>query len=306
MDCPPWLWRMLLRRYWPPEFLHAGVAQGIAWCEQNQFDLPRSEDEPIFIFAAGWRSGSTLLQRLLNSHPEVFIWGEPYEHSLLLYHLSSTLAGLTKEPLDLNFLPRNLTRMPGELASSLTTKWIAVLTPPVADLKRAQLAYLQALFGARAGEAGRPRWGLKLVRATATIARYLRWLYPKAKMLYLFRSPYAAFQSYKNATKGDWYLYYPTHPVKGVLPFVVHWRYCMNTFLASHREVGALLVPYESLLDRQALGPLQEYLGFQLDPGVLDLKVDIKHEKTRTLTKTERTTIGFIAGDAARRFGYTG
>ena len=31
---------------------------------------------PIFIFTTGWRTGSTLLQRLITSSGETLIWGE--------------------------------------------------------------------------------------------------------------------------------------------------------------------------------------------------------------------------------------
>ena len=34
-------------------------------------------DEPVFLFSAGWRSGSTLLQRLIMSDASIFVWGEP-------------------------------------------------------------------------------------------------------------------------------------------------------------------------------------------------------------------------------------
>ena len=33
----------------------------------------------IFVFAAGWRTGSTLLQRIISSTDEVFMWGELHE-----------------------------------------------------------------------------------------------------------------------------------------------------------------------------------------------------------------------------------
>lgn len=33
-------------------------------------------ERPVFLLASGWRTGSTLLQRLLCSHPDVHIWGE--------------------------------------------------------------------------------------------------------------------------------------------------------------------------------------------------------------------------------------
>jgi hypothetical protein len=305
MECPSWLWNILLRRNWPKEFLHTDVVRGIDWCEKNQTNLPVSDESPIFIFAAGWRSGSTLLQRLLNSNRDVLVWGEAYEFSFLLHHLAAPLAGLTKTPFDLTFLSRHLSRMPGELASVLTTKWIANLTPPVADLKRAHLAYLSTLFSTSTMAAKRPRWGLKFVRGDAAIASYLRWLYPKAKILYLFRSPYASYRSYLNAAADGWYLYYPRYRVDGVVPFAVHWRHCMENFMASHQQVNAFLLSFESLTEGRILGPLQEYLNFEVDPETLDRKVDMQAEKLIDLKGSDRLMIRFIAGDMAKRHGYT-
>ena len=51
-----------------------------------------ADDAPIFLLSAGWRSGSTMLQRLLMSDPGVLIWGEPYDECGLV----QALAGCAK------------------------------------------------------------------------------------------------------------------------------------------------------------------------------------------------------------------
>ncbi len=306
MECPPWLWQLLLNRYWPKEFLHHRVAQGLAWTLEKYPDQPTSEESPVFVFSAGWRSGSTLLQRLLNSNPEVMVWGEAYEHALLFHHLAAPLTAFTKVPLDLHFLPEGNALPPDELAE-LLAKWTAILTPSVADFKRAQRAYLETLFKQPAVAAGRPRWGVKMVRGTAMVAHYLRWLYPKAKFLFLFRDPYAAFQSYQNLPKKrGWYLYFPSYRVRWVLPFAVHWKHCMDDFSATHEELDAFLVRYEDLVSGKILGPLQDYLGMPIDETLLDVKVNIAGKTGGTLTATQRTIIGFITGNTALQHGYTG
>lgn len=41
-----------------------------------------SHGAPIFLLSAGWRSGSTLLQRMLMEfNDDIVIWGEPFDHS---------------------------------------------------------------------------------------------------------------------------------------------------------------------------------------------------------------------------------
>src|SRR5260370_858511 len=52
-----------------------------------------STEAPVFVLAAGWRSGSTLLQRLLM--PACFIWGEPFGHADLIDSLADHLRCFT-------------------------------------------------------------------------------------------------------------------------------------------------------------------------------------------------------------------
>ncbi|MEO0535490.1 MAG: hypothetical protein AAF215_16660 [Cyanobacteria bacterium P01_A01_bin.123] len=55
------------------------VQEAIKTIEVRYLDLKYDNsvaDSPIFVFSAGWRSGSTLLQRLVMSDKSVVIWGE--------------------------------------------------------------------------------------------------------------------------------------------------------------------------------------------------------------------------------------
>ncbi len=54
------------------------IKKGIAAIQKRWPNLENEEDErPIFILSAGWRSGSTLIQRLIMSKERILIWGEP-------------------------------------------------------------------------------------------------------------------------------------------------------------------------------------------------------------------------------------
>jgi hypothetical protein len=310
LNCSPRLWQALLKQFWPTEFLGLNIAEGLAQILKDHSNLPNSEESPVFILSAGWRSGSTLLQRLINSNAEVLVWGEAYEDFFLIYHMLAPIVRLTKKPLYLDFVPEKSIYPPDQVAHALTTKWIANLSPSVACLKAANLAYFDTLFKPTATKIGRPRWGLKMVRASALVATYLKWLYPNAKLVYLFRNPYDAYRSYAESTKIPWYLYYPTHPINGVIPFVVHWRHCMEGMLHSFNELDAFMISYESLTDQHSIVQLQEYLQLELDPRVVNLNVDIKRssvsDNKRRLTSLERAAIRFIAGDIAVKQGYLG
>ena len=52
-----------------------------------------STDEPVFVLAAGWRSGSTLLQRMLMRH--CLVWGEPFGRAMLIDSLAQPLQTFT-------------------------------------------------------------------------------------------------------------------------------------------------------------------------------------------------------------------
>ena len=85
------------------------------WNHQNQLDIYNdvshsfnllkslapppgtSSYSPIFILSAGWRSGSTLLQRLILSAKEVVIWGEPFDKSGIVKNLSNMFLPFCKE-----------------------------------------------------------------------------------------------------------------------------------------------------------------------------------------------------------------
>ena len=48
-----------------------------------------AQEEPVFVLAAGWRSGSTLLQRILLR--KCLVWGEPYGLSGFIARMAESL-----------------------------------------------------------------------------------------------------------------------------------------------------------------------------------------------------------------------
>ena len=56
-----------------------------------------SRETPIFIFASGWRAGSTLLQRLVVSGGDALIWGEPWAFCDHVRTLARTLRPLREQ-----------------------------------------------------------------------------------------------------------------------------------------------------------------------------------------------------------------
>ena len=71
-----------------------------SWFEFDQkWNLPPMQEanKPVFVLASIWRSGSTLVQRLLSSDPEIIIWGEPYGDAGILPGLANSARGLLRE-----------------------------------------------------------------------------------------------------------------------------------------------------------------------------------------------------------------
>jgi hypothetical protein len=275
MISSPWFWNVLFRWHWPAEFALSDVARGLQNLSRRWPELPPSADSPIFIFSAGWRTGSTLLQRLINSDENVLVWGEPYEYSFMFYYLCKSLAIFQESEVQVDVLPEGFSLEPFATASPFTRSWTAKVSPPVSALKNAHIAFFDALFGRPAASLGRPRWGLKLTRGVAPLAFYLRWLYPNSKIIFLFRNPFDSYRSYVNVARASWYVRYPSHKIKNATSFMVHWTYCMSTFLESYRDLDALLLPYESMVRRHSLPEVARYLNAEIDQSVLDLVVDV-------------------------------
>lgn len=137
-------------------------------------------DRPVFILGCTFRTGSTFLQRLINSSGEVFIWGE---NMGIAEDLRVTVAKLASWQAISD-------EQQGELTQNRHDAWIANLNP---ELPRAAESAARAFFdtyyvqGTR--QRGFARWGFKEVRCDAGTARFLLHLYPDARVVLLVRRP---------------------------------------------------------------------------------------------------------------------
>jgi hypothetical protein len=135
---------------------------------------------PLLVLGSGQRSGSTLVQRLLTSHPEVLIWGE---HGGRLGELLATTDGLLAWSDEFGRDARE------EFARHSYQSWMANLSPDRDQIVTALRRFFHALYAEPAAALGRPVWGLKEVRYGLLEARRLHRVFPELAVVLLVRDP---------------------------------------------------------------------------------------------------------------------
>ena len=275
----------------------AGLKQLQALCPA---DATKDPEAPIFLLSAGWRSGSTLLQRLIMSDSRVLIWGEPYDECGLIQALAQSMKAFRPG------WPPQEYFYDGTPPNQLSGEWIANLFPSIEDWRKGQRALFDEMFAAPAKRAGAARWGIKEVRLDAEHCAYLHWLYPKARFVLLYRNPLEAYRSYCRYGR-SWYDTFPDQPVFTPTAVGTHWRKLMEGYLAGAESIGALLVRYEDLIGpNPPLEALDTYLGIQTDHGVLTQKVGSSErggERVK-VNVLERWLLKRAVGPIAKEIGY--
>lgn len=262
-----------------------------------------SAEAPIFIFSAGWRSGSTMVQRLLMSGRDTLIWGEAYDRCSIIQRLTETAFAHSDRWPNQSYL-----RQPASL-DTLSGEWVANLYPPPDALKQSYRAFIETLLAVPARALGAERWGFKEVRLGINEARFLRWIFPQAKFLLVYRNPYDAYLSYKSFQPAkNWYVRWPDQPAFTTAAFARHWRRLTEDFVANAEDVGGLLVKYEDLVSGLlSLDALAEYCGLSIDRNVLNVRLggsDKAASRQTRLSRLERFIIRHYTGSAARHLGY--
>lgn len=263
---------------------------------------PPQEDasSPIFLLSAGWRSGSTLLQRLVMSDKRVLIWGEPYDECGPIQAMAQTMRAFRP-----GWPPQEYFH-DGTPPHQLTGSWVANLFPAPESLRAAHRQFLDTLFDTPATGAGASRWGLKEVRLDINHARYLKWVYPNARFVFLYRNPLEAYSSYCRYGR-SWYDLFPDRPMFTPTAFGTHWSRLMRGYLEGAEALGAMQLKYEDLIGpNPPLDRLDGYLGICSDHGVLAKKVgsSVKGGEKVRVNALERFLLKRVVSPTAERLGY--
>ena len=279
----------------------SGVRQLEKLCSVDAAD---DHESPIFLFSTGWRTGSTFLQRLIISDSSLsessfLVWGEPYNVCGLIQHLAQTAIPFRED------WPPPRYYYDTAAPAHLKEEWIANLYPPLHDLWRGHRALFDSMFAEPARRAGASRWGIKEVRLGIEHAYYLRWLYPKARFLFLYRNPLASYRSYVGFGR-DCYYMWPDRPVFTPTEFGSLWRQLMEGFLSGSDKVGGLLVRYEDINKGEGLiGQIENYLTIRIDRSLLDTKVGGSGDAKGDVGQLEKWLLRRAVSPIAQAVGYT-
>jgi hypothetical protein len=287
------------------------AADGIARLATLQARFPDAlgscDDAPIIVLSAGWRSGSTLVQRVLMSSEAVMIWGEPFARSGLVPRLLDQLRAFTPEWPAQSYLLESF-------SGRLTDQWIANIYPGVGDLIAAQRGFLLGLLAEPARRLGRECWGFKEVRLDGSHARFLKLLFPKARIVFLVRSPYDSYASFRHYIKSD-FVDWPGRPVLTPAQFGRMWHEQVRSFREVCAEVDGLFLRYEDFLaDPAAQAALSAYVGLRLEPPSSRGLIPTAGQSGSTdrarpehqLLWWERRSMRRAVGDVAVELGYRG
>jgi hypothetical protein len=219
----------------------------------------RCDEFPIFIMASGARCGSTLLQRLLNSHEQVLIWGEQCGF------LSSFILAI-EELLDWKKRYEHhrqiyLTEGHNVFSSNLL--------PLEDEIVLAAQIFVQSLFAVPALNMEKSRWGFKEVKYDATVAMFLHNMFPNARVVHLTRHIIDCFISLKH-----WENEPGTWTRQSTECELQTWQRINESFLAIADPLPWLLtMRYEDLVNepKEELTRLCAFLGLSMED--LDLAV---------------------------------
>jgi glycosyltransferase involved in cell wall biosynthesis len=281
------------------------LTQALAAMDERSSNSTResSTESPVFLLATGWRSGSTLLQRVLVTDPTLLLWGEPLGEMALLSRITEMMAHFMSERNLKLWRDQDTAASTSEL---LSQSWIANLYPPGDDFKSALRSLVDRWLQAPARERGFARWGLKEVRMDASDAMLLHWLYPQAKFVFQSRHPYDCYRSLADSGWKQVYDRYPELPVDSAASFAGHWNRLALSWSRLPADFPYVQVKYEDMIAGKVdFRELESWLGMRLHEDKA-LSASVGGTATRSrLSWHERMIIAHEAGAGMDFLGYS-
>jgi hypothetical protein len=259
----------------------------------------------VFVLSAGWRSGSTALQRLVISGGAAFIWGEPYPTSRLLPRLQRIAAEV--EVVDGQ--PDRVLNG-ADLCREMSTSWVATTNPAASFVMQGIRAMLQETYWAPLRETDFTTWGVKEVVATPEQIRLLADLFPDAHFVCVVRNPTTAYRSFRRfvvsgvttrpgaSTRLTW--------VKGPGGYAENWVRMARTFRELEDDPRFHVFRHEDIAgDAGFADRLGTLLRMQLSPAAWATRIsETRKAPPRLLERAELSVITRACRREAALWGY--
>ena len=215
----------------------------------------------MFFVVGSPRSGTTMLMRMLNVHPDIYTRPEP--------HLMTPLANLGYYA-----YVDKATYDPFQAHQSVRS-YVDDLPRGEADYLDALRGYTDAMYGRMLDKVGK-RFFLDKTPAYALEAPFLKKVYPDARYVVLTRHPFAIFSSFaKSFFDDDWEAAHAFNPI------VERYVPAIAQFIRDHDDGGYYWVKYEDLVQspEEHCRAMCEYADMEYTPGMIEYgqkKVDGK------------------------------
>jgi len=165
----------------------------ISWMKEGGYNkllamTSESREKQVFIAGAGPRTGTTLVQRIINAHPEAWIWGEIGGFELAERYWARSWESLERFRDSFAGRDRELYERLAK-GENLIVEWIGGLVPS----RETALKAYQALF--RTLLKTKRIWGWKAI--SCHHLDLMRTLFPEAKIIVTIRPPLDQYRSYR-------------------------------------------------------------------------------------------------------------
>ncbi len=259
---------------------------------------------PIFELGAG-RSGTTLLQRILNSHNNVFVWGE---HGGFLKEIADSYFMNFENPiitkclsLDKKLFLRECLRLKNPRRNPYWTNYYDLDT-----LKNNYRNFIESFF--KPNLLKHSHWGFKEIRygINDRVLDMLIDLYPYARFIFIIRDPFYVLRSQVIAWRSK----------KITNEHISFWNIQNKFFLkfCKKHPQNCFMIKYEDLILKESdkLEELFNWLGFTISEvqyKILNIQINSKFKITETpkhfFNKSELDLINKKTYGLRKEMGYS-
>lgn len=278
-----------------PDPIH-GLGELVRATEKESSPCRHDDEVPVFLLATGWRTGSTMMQRLLMTDTSLCMWGEPHGRMGILSRISDMVASF-----DRAIAPDSVILKSRSI--QLSGEWIANLYPHTSTLRQSIQSMVYEWLAVPARELGFQRWGMKEVRLGYGDAAVLSWLFPRARFVVITRDP---FDAYRSALQlGPLWERWPDRLVRDAYAYGQIWNRLAISWSHAPKEFPARVFRLEEMSDTSpAVCGLSDFCSLNLNPSLALSKKVGAGRAGIALNGIERWLIGSATRSGRQWLGY--